>query len=251
MGAISRLADDIWTLDVPLDDYTVRGLLVLSGAHALVWDTLSHPRDMSAWSPLIGTREPLVVYSHADWDHVWGTAGFSRTGAIIGHSLCRARFSDDVPMALREKQLAEPGAWDEVRLIPPGTTFDDGMTVPLGELTLQLSHLPGHTPDSSVGFIPERGLLMMGDAVETPFPVVPSGRPLGRWIAELERWARDARVTTVVPAHGRVGGRDLLASNIEYLSRLRDRRPIEIAGPLTAFYQQTHESNLRACMEQP
>lgn len=84
----------------------------------------------------------------------------------------------------------------------------------------------------------------MGDAAETPFPVVPPGYPLHRWVEELERWERDSRVQTVLPAHGVIGGREVLTHNIDYLSRLRDGRPFEIGEPLTEFYRKTHESNL-------
>ena len=252
MSSVIRLADDIWIAEVALAEYGVRGVLAISDRHALVWDTLSHPRDMKGYLPLLGNRQPLIVYSHADWDHVWGTAGLPHAASVIvGHSLCRARFASDVPETLREKQQAEPGAWDAVRLVAPTTTFDRERTEPLGALTIELHHLPGHTPDSIVGFIPERGMLLVGDAAETPLPVVPPGSPLEAWIAGLERWERDPRVRTVVPAHGTVGGREILARNLEYLSRLRDRRPVEVAEPLTDFYRETHRSNLRARAEQP
>ena len=74
--------------------------------------------------------------------------------------------------------------WDEVLLIAPDTVFDEETTVDLGSMTLELHHLPGHTPDTIVGFVPERGLLLMGDTAETPFPVVPADSPLAR----LDRW---------------------------------------------------------------
>jgi glyoxylase-like metal-dependent hydrolase (beta-lactamase superfamily II) len=247
MSPIRRLADDIWVTEVALDEYNVRGVLVVGDQRALVWDTLSHPRDMTGYRPLIGDRELLVVYSHADWDHIWGTAGLPHASSVIvGHSLCRTRFGDDVPVTLRERRLAEPGTWDGVALVAPNTAFDNEMVLSLGAMTIRLRHLPGHTPDSIVGFIPARGLLLMGDAAETPFPVVPAGSPLERWIAELERWERDPRVRTVVPAHGALGGPEILARNIDYLTRLRDGHRIEVVEPLTDFYRKTHESNLRA-----
>ncbi len=79
---------------------------------------------------------------------------------------------------------------------------DARATVELGSLTLELHHLPGHTPDTIVGFVPERGLLLMGDTAETPLPVVPPDSPLAAWIGGLERWEHDPRVRIVVPAHG-------------------------------------------------
>jgi glyoxylase-like metal-dependent hydrolase (beta-lactamase superfamily II) len=243
---LRSLGSDIWFTDVPLGGYDVRGVLIVGNTRAVVWDTLSHPRDMGGYQPLIGDRDLVIVYSHADWDHIWGTAGLPHDRAVIlGHTSCLARFSTDVPQTLREKQFAEPGAWDAVTLVAPNTVFDDETAVDLGALTLRLRHLPGHTRDSIVGFIPERGLLLMGDAAETPFPVVPPDGPVAAWLAELERWERDPRVQTVVPAHGPIGGIEILERNIHYLRRLLDGHPVKASGPLTDFYRRTHEANLR------
>ena len=112
-------------------------------------------------------------------------------------------------------------------------------------MTLELHHLPGHTPDTIVGFVPEQGLLLMGDTAETPFPVVPADSPLSVWIEGLERWERDPRVRTVVPAHGPIGGVEILQRNIHYLRGLLDGRPPPVTEPLTDFYRKTHEQNLR------
>jgi glyoxylase-like metal-dependent hydrolase (beta-lactamase superfamily II) len=202
---------------------------------------------MAGYLPLIDGLDLVIVYSHADWDHIWGTGGLPHKGAeIVGHRACRARFSADVPVTRREKQAAEPGRWDEVTLLPPSTIFDDGLVLDLGSLSLELRHLPGHTEDGIVGFVPERGLLLAGDAAETPLPVVPAGGPLARWIDELDRWANDPRVRTVVPAHGEIGGPAVIRRTADYLRGLLEGQPAEVAGSLTTFYRETHEANLRA-----
>jgi glyoxylase-like metal-dependent hydrolase (beta-lactamase superfamily II) len=246
MKSPDTVCDGIFATEVALGEYDVRGALLVGDARAVVWDTLSHPRDMAGWLPLIGGRELIVVYSHADWDHIWGTAGLplERATVVMGHRACQARFTADVPRTLRERQQAEPGAWDEVVLIAPDTVFDLETTVDLGSMTLELHHLPGHTPDTIVGFIPERGVLLMGDTAETPFPVAPADSPLGAWIESLERWALDPRVRTVVPAHGPIGGVEILQNNIRYLRALLDGSPLPVTEPLTDFYRKTHEANL-------
>jgi glyoxylase-like metal-dependent hydrolase (beta-lactamase superfamily II) len=247
MGAIRPLGDGVWINEVSLREYDVRGVLVVGDAGALVWDTLSHPRDMSAYLPLIGDRPLTIVYSHADWDHVWGTAGLPhRHAAIVGHRSCAERFGADVPATLEEMRGAEPGVWDDVALISPSEVFEDSTAVDLGAITIMVHHLPGHTLDCCVAFVQERDLLLMGDTVETPFPVVPQGCPLDRWITQLERWESDSDVATVVPAHGPVGGREIIQSSIRYLQGLRNGCPAEVPHPLTEFYRATHESNLRA-----
>jgi glyoxylase-like metal-dependent hydrolase (beta-lactamase superfamily II) len=233
--------------EVALRDYDVRGALLLGDGRALVWDSLSHPREMRPYLELIADVDLVVAYSHADWDHIWGTAGLPHERTVVlGHRACLERFAADVPVTLDQMQAAEPGPWDDVRLVAPTQVFEDETTVELGSMSVTIHHLPGHTPDCCVGFVPERGLLLVGDTAETPFPVVPDGCPLADWIAGLERWAADDRVRTVVPAHGDVGGREILQNNIRYLEGLREGRPVDLTGPLSGFYQRTHESNLRA-----
>jgi len=119
------LQPDIWLTQVTLDDFDVRGALILGGTRVVVWDTLSHPRDMRLFEPLIGDRDIVIVYSHADWDHIWGTAGLPHDRArIIGHAGCGDRFASDVPAVLGRKRAAEPGRWDDVVLVPPTETFE-------------------------------------------------------------------------------------------------------------------------------
>jgi len=243
--SLSELCPGIWLQEVATPEYDVRGALILGTDRAVVWDTLSHPRDMSPWLPLIGSRNLVIVYSHADWDHVWGTAGLPHgSAAIVAHELTGTRFETDVPVTLADRRAAAPGAWDMVALVPPTRVFARDLSIDLGGLTLTLHHLPGHTPDCIVGIVPERGVLLAGDTVETPCPVVPRDCPLGAWVEELRRWEHDTRVRTVVPAHGSVGGREVIAHTARYLDGLRRGIPVNPPEPLTPFYRETHANNI-------
>ena len=245
MAFTETIERNIWSTRVALGEYDVRGALVLGDRTALVWDTLARPRDMRTYLPFIGSRELVIVYSHADWDHIWGTAGLPHAGVrIIAHDRGRERFDTDVPVTLAEKLRDEPGRWDDVTLVPPTETFSGELSVDLGGVTVVLSHLPGHTRDCIVGFVPERGLLLAGDTVETPCPVVPADAPLEEWIAALRRWEADERVRSVIPAHGPIGGREILTRNVAYLEALRSGQPIEPSGALTPFYRETHAKNV-------
>ena len=247
MGITEALDRELWITRVALEEYDVRGALLLAGdTHAVVWDTLARPRDMTPYHPLIGQRSLTIVYSHGDWDHIWGTAGLPyRRARIVAHADTRHRFDTDVPDVLAKRRSAEPGAWDDVVLVPPTESFHGHRTLELRGLTLELHHLPGHTADCIVGFIPERGVLLAGDTIETPCPVIPADSPLAAWVSELRRWAADDRVHTVIPAHGPVGTRDLVCRNLEYLEAILSGRPVDPRGPLTPFYRETHIQNVR------
>ena len=245
MGLI-QLSDELWVQELDLGIFEVRGSLILGEERAVVWDSLSHPRDMAPYLPLIADREVTVVYSHADWDHVWGTAGLVQMpSTIISHTWCAHRFRTDVPVTLAQMQASEPGKWDEVQLVPPNLMFEQTCTLDLGGLTLELHHLPGHTDDCLIALLPETGFALMGDTIETPFPVVPADSDLSAWIAQLRRWEHNTALTQVVPCHGPLGGRELISQTIDYLERLQNGDSFDLPAEMSTFYRQTHESNLK------
>ncbi len=236
--------EQVWLTEVELDGYGVRGAIILGEEGVLLLDTLSHPRDMTPLLPLIRDRALTIVYTHGDWDHIWGTRGLAWEDArIIGHEACLERFNTDVPATLHERQLGEPDRWGRVQLIPPNETFQNEFSLDLGALPVSLHHLPGHTPDSIVLFLEKYGILFMGDTVETPFPCLEKKSPISKWITELQRWERDPRVQIVIPAHGEIGGRKIIQQNITYLQELlKGKKPI-VLEPMTDFYRETHTAN--------
>lgn len=236
---------DIWINEVELEDYGVRSVLIIEQKDAVLWDTQSHPDDTSCFLPHIKDKNLTVIYSHADWDHIWGTGVLPHEKAeIIGHDICLNRFVEDVPAKLAEKQKADPLRFEHITLLPPTRTFQNNLFIGFGNITIELHHLPGHTPDSIVGFIPEKGLLLMGDAVETPLPFVPPGCNLNRWISELKRWHNDRRVKTVIPSHGPIGGPDQIEKTISYLENLKEGTEQTFSKNVTEFYIQTHQENI-------
>jgi glyoxylase-like metal-dependent hydrolase (beta-lactamase superfamily II) len=249
MSHIHAQTPHLYVLEGQVDEFDVRGAVILGQETAIVWDTLSHPRDMQPALPILGGRHTTVIYSHADWDHIWGTSALSY-GEVIAHRACQERFSTDVPQYLQERQRDEPSVWDDVVLVPPTVTFDSQMNVSVGDMTLELHHLPGHTLDCCVGFIPELGVLLAGDVVETPLPVINEGSPIGFWLAQLERWAHDERVITVIPSHGPIGDRSLIQRNIDYIKGLRDGSASSLLPTrLSEFYARTHQQNQRIAQE--
>ena len=228
-----------------LGDFAVRAALVTHGERALLFDTLTHPRDMRPVAEMVVGRTVEVAYSHADWDHCWGTAGLPRVAAVVAQTEAAARFLADVPLELTAKRQSDPD-WDDVRLVPPDVTFRQHMDLSLDGLLVELHALPGHTPDSAVAFIPSWGVLLAGDAVETPLPEVNDPAAVPGWLDRLEAWAEDPRVVRVVPSHGAVGGREILERNADYLRGLAEGRaePPTASGVLGRFYRQTHARNV-------
>jgi glyoxylase-like metal-dependent hydrolase (beta-lactamase superfamily II) len=232
--------------EVDAGEFRVRSVLVRGARRTLVWDTLTHPADMAGFAAICDGSPCLVAYSHADWDHILGTAALP-SPLIIAHRASVKRFQTEAPSTLAELRAAHPGRWDNVSLMIPDMTFDGRLELDLGGLTVSLRTLPGHTEDSVVAFVPEMNLLLAGDAVELPCPCVPEGCDLDGWIEGLERWRTDARVCTVVPSHGPCGDREVIARTMAYLDGLRRGTPEPLPDGASPFYVATHRDNLRNC----
>ena len=273
MPSLVPLRPGLWLVETSLEDFDVRGVVVKGWKRAIIWDTLARPDDMEGVAELAGDLPLTVVYSHGDWDHVWGTGGLTRPWEeVLAHEACAARFREEIPGTLTEKRASVPGTYDNVALVPPNRTFRTLLTLDLGGIILELHALPGHTPDTIVGYIPEWGVLLGGDAVESPLPFLNPGGPIEAWARGLEGWVRrleggaktreevgstglgprcapdDAAGgaltrPVVIPSHGPVGGTGLLRANAQYLRALATGKEPDLPGKMTAFYRETHAAN--------
>lgn len=246
MRILNEFREGLWLTELELEKFDVRGAVIAGSERIVVWDSLSHPRDMYPVFHLVSGKHFDIVYSHADWDHIWGTGGLpDNWDQIIAHDNSLARFKNDVPLRLQEMRAKQPDQWKQVVLLEPTLTFKQELVLHLGGVTLQLHYLPGHTSDCLVAFIPQWGILLAGDTVETPFPVVNEDSPVSQWIEALERWRDEPNLQTVIPAHGPSGGRELLQNNITYLKNLLAGQNHDLPDELSDFYQETHQENLK------
>ena len=249
MPELLPLLPGLWSVETHLADFDVRGAVVAGAKRAVIWDTLARPGDMDGVAELVPDLPLTVVYSHGDWDHVWGTAGIGRPwDEVVAHEECGRRFQGGELAAELARMKADfPGLYHQVVLVPPTRTVTGSppAALDLGGIHLELHSLPGHTADTVVGFIPQRGVLLAGDAVETPLPFLNPGCPVETWAQGLERWAARGDVELVIPAHGRVGGPELLGQNARYLRALAaGEEPALEAEAMTPFYRDTHAANL-------
>lgn len=245
MPRLQEIRPNLRIIELKAPPIEARAILVKGAKRAVVWDTLTKPGDMAPFVDAIGGMPYYVVYSHGDWDHIWGAAGLGAGClGVIGHEECLRRFGDDAPRTLQRMQMMEMGQWDSVRLVPPNMTFTSRLALDLGDLRLELHHIPGHTADSIVGWIPEWGVLLGGDAIETPLPVVNNAHLLDGWLAALEAWRNLDNLERAIPAHGSLDGRESLELTAAYLRALAGDRQFKLPRQLDDFYRETHQKNL-------
>ncbi|HTK11002.1 MAG TPA: MBL fold metallo-hydrolase [Ktedonobacteraceae bacterium] len=192
-------------------------------------DTLLCPDDMQRVCSASGVdrteKQLLVINSHADWDHVWGTHYLVEHYAptIIAHEYCRTRLlSDEEKHLLREYQ-EKFSVFHSVILVPPKVTFRDTLTIYGGDLTLELFPAPGHQPDQIALWIPEIRLLLAFDALEYPLPGIGSPELVPAMFRSIERFQE------LQPAHVLCSHREnssspaLITQNLSYLRQIEQR----------------------------
>lgn len=243
-------------------------------------DTLGTPAACRSAIEKLGAavedRPLIVVNSHMDWDHFWGNAAVAGTAPIIGHGATLERLRDPATAAKLQTKAAQEARFRDVEIVGPSITFLGDLTLNGGDLTLELLHTPGHTPDHVAVWIPEIATLLPVDAVEDPVPCVWNDDPESLLLlrASLLR-LKDLGAKTVVPAHGRTTTPNAIDRNIAYFDALTalvgriDRKVLrktppealeglafedllphrrEMDAEETEFYRNFHLRNLRAAI---
>ena len=152
-----------------------RSLFLDSGASRL---------DLPALAVQLGAPEPRLVLTHGDADHASGVDLFP------SFSLHPADF------------------WYFARSHPGASPHPiwDGAQLDLGGRTVEILHLPGHTPGSIACLDRINRLLFCGDLVQKDLPIhlFGPGRSIPAYLTSLERlYSFRDRYDSIYPGHGR------------------------------------------------
>ena len=133
--------------------------------------------------PELFERTPAVVVTHGHLDHLGGAHEFDQVLAHAAERVDRPGRGVLEPRRLAEILGAPADAfgdqvllnalpsvdydWASYRLrsVMPTRHITEGDVIDLGDLRLQVMHLPGHTPGSVVLYEPDRRWLFSGDVV--------------------------------------------------------------------------------------
>jgi cyclase len=220
----------------------------------------------------------LVINTHFHSDHTWGNQVF--TCPILAHRTCyeqmqsalQNEWSPETFQAyLADLDKTDPKKADDFRrtvkellITLPGEVFEKRYEGELGGLKFEVIHLGGHTPDLSVVWLPEGGVLFASDMIfQGRYPYIFDADILV-WIQMLNRLMEfDARA--IVPGHGVMCGKAEIVALRQYLQETWDltaehlhqgHTPDETAAdpayPRFAEqkYERLHQANIKYMYEQ-
>jgi glyoxylase-like metal-dependent hydrolase (beta-lactamase superfamily II) len=110
----------------------------------------------------------------------------------------------------------------DARFRPADIVFDGALVLDLGGVHVRVWGVgPTHTGGDTVFFVEEDKVLLAGDVVMPVF-VAASGQSssIAKWLADLDEFDK-LNPTKVIPAHGRMGGVELIRRQREYLAAVQ------------------------------
>jgi cyclase len=196
-------------------------------------DTTSSPGDIKALLDTVGVQAGdvhMVVNTHSHSDHTWGNQLF--TCPILAHRLCQERMqsslkSDWSPEVLQSfitdlKKTDHQKAEDFREVVKglqiklPDRVFEDRFEGELGGLKYEIIHMGGHTPDTSIVWLPEKRVLFASDLIfQGRYPYI-FDADIPAWIDALSKLL-EFKAEVIIPGHGvRCGEADIIGLR-EYL----------------------------------
>ncbi len=221
-----RISEDIFVFTSALYVQVTAGV-ILTSEGAVVVDTLPFPSETRQIVEFVGRHSPggvrYVILTHYHADHVYGACQFPEA-EVVAHARCRQLLQERGQAGLRAAQANTPEL-SGVTLRLPTLVFEDGdMTLRLGDKTLQLVHLPGHSSDLIGVYARDDKILFASDAVMPVPHIVDDDLPS---MLESLRRIKAMSLEMIVQGHGEIVLRgeiaEALNSNIKYLETLQAR----------------------------
>ena len=171
---VQQIGPTSWSIEERLGDDVCRSYVVAGDRDAAVLDTGEGVADFAGLVASLTDRDPLVLHSHAHWDHIGASHHYQRVlvhaseaGALragVAHEHFMAALAAE---SLTAEQL--PPDFDartaDIPGVEPSGTLTHGATIDLGGRSLEVFHTPGHSLGGVTLLDRANRLLFPGDAV--------------------------------------------------------------------------------------
>lgn len=172
-------------------------------------DSPHRPTDAMRWRRTAAAMGDVVFLINTDHhiDHTMGN--YFLPGTVVGHEITRDRLVNHAPSKAYVDDLIaviDPEGLPLIRdyqVRPPTVTFVQQMALDVGGLRFDLTHRPGHTPNSTYIELKSLGVLFSGDLFcELGLPAFVEAH-VYEWV-EAARFLETVDAEWIVPGHGKV-----------------------------------------------
>jgi len=198
---------------------------IATGAGLVCVDVPMRPKDVHHWRAQLElvTEEPVIVLVQTDYDRarVLSTGMFSVP--VVAHDAAWSRMhmysSEKVLSQINEMLYGDSSrrTW-QVRM--PDITFSERLVVHKGHRELHVLHGGGHSPATSMVYLPQENLLFSGDVLFAGVHPIMSHAVTQQWLSTLTA-LRKMSVEQIVPGHGEVCDKTASYPLSEYIREMR------------------------------
>ena len=180
------------------------GIIVTDSAVVVIDSKMSKPAKSlyTIATEKAGHKPIIVINTHYHGDHVNGNQYYKGDNIYIG-SYTKDFLTKNIDAANQ-----------------PNNFVKDSLLLNLGNESLLLVNMgQAHTFDDMVVYLVKHRILFTGDVVTNkmnPFLKKESGADVEKWTAVLDRINKGFDMVTVVPGHGKIGGKELPAGMYQY-----------------------------------
>ena len=237
LANMTRVSEGVYVIEDRQHIMLVPNITIIVGRDAvLVVDTglgtESAQRVLKAAKKLAGRRKLYLTVTHFHPEHGFGAQVFKGQATIIYNRAQRDEMLQKAPgyQSLFATRLGVAKAMRDVRLVAPDVVYEDAASIDLGGRVVKLNYYkPAHTLGDQVVSLPDQGVVIMGDLLETgSFPIMPWFPELADTDVDPLNWRdilRQVAATQpqiVIPGHGRIGSRADLDAAAQHIEQARE-----------------------------
>ena len=227
---IREIAPDIY---VQTEYHGANVAFIITGEGVILIDTPMLPDEARLWwSEILKRTDQEIIYiinTDHHRAHIIGNQFFP-TATVIAHEMAwkemnsygdsfRIRlinmYRDRIPEAVAEWKA-------HLEIIKPQITFTGRTVLFKGDKEIHIIPVGGHTPATSIIFLPKERLLFTGDQVVTNRPPFLSQGNTKEWLQSLT-YVRKLDYDLLIPGHGELTGKEATETMSEYLRLVRRR----------------------------
>lgn len=191
--------------------------IIVADGDAILIDAPHKPTDAVRWREIVASHGEVRYLIHTDHhiDHTLGNRWLP--GMIVSHEVTRQRMAEEYPewpYIMELLTVVDPESLElmsDFSLRLPEITFSERLWLHVGDIKIELIHLPGHTANSLIAYLPEQGVIFAGDNVcEAGLPAFHDAH-IGDWFRAMD-YIESLDFETLIPGHGEAASRQTVSN---------------------------------------